>query len=77
MNEELYVNIVNIKRFAVHDGEGIRTTAFFQRLPYALPLVPQSRNAFFARADGILRKELPSVRSLRKSVSARMPYVAA
>ena len=70
MNEELYVNIVNIKRFAVHDG-------VFQRLPDALPLVPQSRNAFFARADGILRKELPSVRSLRKSVSARMPYVAA
>ena len=33
MNEELYVNIVNIKRFAVHDGEGIRTTAFFKGCP--------------------------------------------
>lgn len=33
MNKELYANIVNIKRFAVHDGEGIRTTAFFKGCP--------------------------------------------
>lgn len=33
MNRELYANIVNIKRFAVHDGEGIRTTAFFKGCP--------------------------------------------
>lgn len=33
MNKNLYANIVNIKRFAVHDGEGIRTTAFFKGCP--------------------------------------------
>ena len=33
MNGKLYADIVNIKRFAVHDGEGIRTTAFFKGCP--------------------------------------------
>ena len=27
------VNIVEIKRFAVHDGDGIRTTVFFKGCP--------------------------------------------
>lgn len=35
--------VFDIKRFAVHDGHGLRTTVFFKGSPPSLSMVPKSR----------------------------------
>lgn len=32
--------VFNIQRFSIHDGPGIRTTVFFERLSASLQMVP-------------------------------------
>lgn len=41
-DEKTSGTIFNIQKFSVHDGEGIRTLVFFQRVFPPLPLVQQS-----------------------------------
>ena len=39
--------IFNISHFAVHDGPGIRTTVFFERLSTSMPMVLLAAGAAF------------------------------
>lgn len=61
--------VFDIQRFCTHDGPGVRTTVFLERVSVALRLVPQSRIAACGGRIAVLPYALYRVRSMRRSVS--------
>ena len=55
--------ITDIKRFAVHDGDGIRTTVFL-RMSIAVPLVPQPGKSGKTDAPDVLPAQMPGMRKM-------------
>ena len=70
--------IFDIKKFAVHDGPGIRSTVFFKGCPLRCLLVPQSRRHFASPGDHGLFQPLPARAAATASPSARKrPWTSA
>ncbi len=56
--------IFDIKRYAIHDGPGIRTTIFFQGVSAYVYVVPQPRELRVKTGDPLLGRALHPMRSV-------------
>ena len=67
--------VTDFKRFAVHDGDGIRTTVFLKGLSIKMRLVPQSREHLPEARAGVLFGKMHRLRRVYAGLSERCAYI--